>query len=363
MHIKDILAKQSFSHDDMTAILSARKPGDLHLIQQTAEKTLLTHCGNNIYFRGLIEFSNRCSRDCHYCGIRKSNTAVHRYELSLEQTLEAARWCSEQGYGSIVLQTGERTNPAFIETIIQVVKLIKQQTQNEILPEGLGITLCVGEQTEDTYQRFFEAGVHRYLLRIETTNPDLFARIHPPEQSYDTRLACLTTLRKLGFQVGTGVMIGIPGQTLDDLAADVAFFIKHDIDMVGMGPYIPHEATPLGNIPCLSVQSRMRLSLLMIAMTRLALPDINIASTTALQALDPTGREQGLQYGANIIMPQLTPTEVRQDYLLYPGKPCLDESSVECRSCLEARIYAAGRSIGYNQWGDSPHARKRLDKK
>jgi len=166
-------------------------------------------------------------------------------------------------------------------------------------------------------------------------------------------------LREMGYQVGTGVMIGLPGQTPEDLAGDILFYKKHDIDMIGMGPFIPDPETPLGREPCPDIAERIRLSLLMIAATRLALRDVNIAATTALQTLDPIGREKGLKFGANVIMPQVTPPEVRKDYQLYPGKPCLDENALECHSCLGARIAFAGRAIGYDTWGDSIHAAKR----
>jgi biotin synthase len=237
--------------------------------------------------------------------------------------------------------------------------MIKQRTRCDEYPDGLGITLCVGEQTPDTYERFFQAGAHRYLLRIETSNPRLFARIHPDRQKFSSRLACLETLQEIGFQVGTGVMIGLPGQTVEDLVDDIEFFVSRDIDMIGMGPYIPHPDTPLGRLPCADAASRLRLSYLMIALARLAMPDVNIAATTALQTLDPAGRETGLLYGANVLMPQLTPVSVRRDYLLYPGKPCLEETAEMCLSCLEGRIKSVGRVVSHKNWGDPLHALKR----
>ncbi|MCD6327467.1 [FeFe] hydrogenase H-cluster radical SAM maturase HydE [bacterium] len=353
--------RQSFSIDEMAAILSASDADDIEAIRDAAGKTLLSNCGPNVYYRGLIEYSNICNSDCRYCGIRRSNKGVNRYQLSLDRLLEAARWCAEQRFGSVVIQSGERQDEAFIETIVKALQLIKRETRSDVLPHGLGITLSIGEQTKETYRRFFEAGAHRYLLRIETSDPALFSRIHPDEQSLESRVAALRALSETGFQVGTGVMIGLPGQTSEHLANDIAFFKKINIDMIGMGPFIPHEATPLGN-ESLNDELQMRRSLLMIAMTRLAMPDINIASATALQALDPTGREKGLRFGANVIMPLLTPSDVRSDYLLYPGKPCLNESAIQCRDCLEARIKGIGRQIGYDQWGDSKHALKRHNK-
>jgi biotin synthase len=228
----------------------------------------------------------------------------------------------------------------------------------ENLPNGLGITLCAGEQNDETYRKWFDAGAHRYLLRIESSNPEIFASIHPESQKLETRIECLKLLKTIGYQIGTGVMIGLPGQTIEHLAQDILFFKNMDIDMIGMGPYIVHKQTPMASFAD-DITTRQndifRLSLLMIAACRIILRDVNIAATTALQAMKEDGREQGLEFGANVIMPQLTPVEVRRDYLLYEGKPCLDENAVMCRACLEKRIRATGRITGYNEWGGSKH--------
>jgi biotin synthase len=343
----------------LIAILGASGAEDLHLVQREAEKVLLEKCGDEVYFRGLIEASNACACDCLYCGIRKSNRNVHRFTLNEEETVGCALECARFRYGSLVIQSGERADAKFVDLIAACVKRIKRETAGPNLPGGLGITLSLGQLPREIYQRLYDAGAHRYLLRIETTNPELFARLHPAEQTFQSRLDSLAMLRDIGYQVGTGVMIGLPGQTLGDLADDILFFEKYDIDMIGMGPFIPHPDTPMGDAEVLPVEARVRLSLLMIAAVRLKLRDVNIASTTALQALDPVGREKGLRFGANVMMPQITPTEVRKDYQLYPGKPCLEEHAGECLSCLEARIALAGRKIGYNAWGDSRHARAR----
>lgn len=363
MNSRGILATLSAgTRAERIAILRTTDSDAVESIRCAAEEVLFANCGKNVFFRGLIEFSNRCRQDCNYCGIRRSNKNVHRYEISSDSILEAARDCARLGYGSLVLQSGERQGEPFLSYVVDTVRRIKEETRSPQLPDGLGITLCVGEQNPDTYQRFWEAGAHRYLLRIETSNPLLFSKIHPPDQTLQTRIACLNSLREIGFQVGTGVMIGLPGQTVEDLADDIEFFHEYDIDMIGMGPYIPHEGTPLGRESCPDGETRLRLSLLTIAVARLALNDVNIAATTALQTLHPFGREKGLQFGANIMMPQLTPLEFRRDYLLYPGKPCLEESASQCYSCLETRIRAIQRTIGYHQWGDSKHAQQRLEK-
>lgn len=344
------------SRDELIAILSTRAPEVLKALRAAAETVLLAHCGKQVFFRGLIEVSNACACDCLYCGIRKSIATVRRFTLDEEEILACARETADSRYGSLVIQSGERADRRFLDLIARVVERIKRETRSAELPDGLGITLSLGQMSEADYRRLYDAGAHRYLLRIETSNPALFATLHPPAQSYASRVQCLKVLRTIGYQVGTGVMIGLPGQTLADLADDILFFGNMDIDMIGMGPFIPHPQTPLGQADIPPLKERIRLSLLMIAATRLRLRDVNIAATTALQALDPVGREKGLKFGANVMMPQITPQDVRRDYQLYPGKPCIDENADDCRSCLEARIAMAGRVIGYNGWGDSRHA-------
>lgn len=343
---------------EIIALLSAQSPDDIEAIRRAAYATLVENCGTNVFFRGLIEFSNQCVSNCYYCGIRKGNAGVKRYLLTKEEVVDAARFCGQQGYGSVVLQSGERRDEQFIFYVEDCVRTIKKETVSDAMPHGVGVTLCVGEQTRETYERFFAAGAHRYLLRIETTSPRLFSQIHPKEQTIDSRIECLRLLESVGFQVGTGVMIGLPGQTIEDLTNDILFFKDMDIDMIGMGPYIVHESTPMSIHKDKVAESKndiLSLALKMIAVTRLVLKNVNIASTTALQAMDPLGREQGLSFGANVIMPQVTPQRVRHDYLLYEGKPCLDESATQCRSCLENRIKSLGREIGFNSWGDSRH--------
>ena len=356
-----LAAKAELDRADLVKLLSATAPDEIEAVRAEAERVLLAHCGEGVYLRGLVEASNACASDCLYCGIRKSNREVNRYTLSLEDILSCAQQCASMGYGSMVLQSGERADKKFLGLIEEAVRRIRAETRSEKQPDGLGITLCIGQQSYETYQRLYEAGAHRYLLRIESTNPKLFAQMHPADQSFQSRVDCLKMLREIGYQVGTGVMIGLPGQTLEDLADDILFFDTLDIDMIGMGPFIPHPGTPMGDLPCPDVADRVRLALLMIAVTRLKLKDVNIAATTALQALDPIGREKGLRAGANVIMPQMSPTDVRADYQLYPGKPCIDENATDCQSCLNMRIEFAGRKIGLYAWGDSAHARKRQD--
>ncbi len=318
--------------------------------------------GNKVYFRGLVEFSNVCSKDCLYCGIRKSNEKVIRYNATDDEILESCRFAWENRFASVVLQSGEISSPAFVNRIDNLLKKIKQLSNNE-----LGITLSCGEQTRETYLRWKESGAHRYLLRIESSDMELYYKIHPKNQthSFKKRVEALQFLKATGYQVGTGVMVGLPFQTFENLADDLLFFKEIDIDMCGMGPYIEHEDTPLYRHRHLlnPKQHRFDLTLNMIAVLRILMPDINIAAATALQAIDPAGREKALVVGANIIMPNITPCNYREAYQLYEDKPCLDEDKELCRSCLEARIDLAGSEIGYGEWGDSKHFAKRINRK
>ena len=351
--ISSILAQSSFSEADLEQLLTCE--GDqMQLLFDTGKKIKEIYIGNKIYFRGLIEFSNICHKDCYYCGIRRSNRLVNRFNLTDQEILDAAHFADECNFGSIVLQSGEISSSSFTHRITNLISQIKHQTNGR-----LRITLSLGEQAETVYKQWYQAGAHRYLLRIETTNPELYSKIHPSDGAHDfyRRLDCLHALRAIGFQTGTGVMIGLPSQTIQDLAHDLLFFEQFGIDMVGMGPYLKHSQTPLYALrnELLPIEQRFNLTLKMIATLRILMKDINIAATTALQAIDPFGREKGIMAGANVIMPNITPGLYRNDYLLYEHKPCTDDEPAQCRGCLEARVVMAGSEIGYGDWGDSFH--------
>lgn len=358
--IHQILSRETLSKQDIVALLGADEQ-DRRLIFEKAAAIKEEFVGNKVYYRGLIEFSNLCGKNCYYCGIRAGNKEAHRYEVTEDEVLEAARYAWENKFGSVVLQAGERSGVRYVDRIEKLVRRIKDMSRGE-----LGITLSLGEQREEIYQRWFDAGAHRYLLRIEVSDPVLYRKYHPHNKTHDyhARLDCLHLLRKVGYQVGSGVMIGLPFQTLEDLADDLLFLQHNDIDMVGMGPYIEHEDTPLYQYKdqLKPKMERFYLSLKMVAVLRIMMKDINIAATTAMQAIDPLGREKAIKVGANIIMPNLTPTKYREDYLLYEDKPCTDEDAEECKRCLEARIHMAGAKVGYGEWGDSKHFRKRTKK-
>ena len=355
--LEQILSQNSFNKNDLVTLLNADEQ-QRQLIFTKAAEVKEKYVGKKVYYRGLIEFSNLCGKNCYYCGIRAGNKNTHRYEVTPEEVMEAAKYAWENKFGSLVIQAGERSDKSFVKSISEILKQIRDMSKGE-----LGITLSLGEQTEKTYREWYENGAHRYLLRIEVSNPELYGKYHPSDKRHDyqKRIESLHLLRKVGYQVGTGVMIGLPFQSPEDLADDLIFFRDFDIDMVGMGPYIEHEHTPLYQYKdqLMSKIDRFYLSLKMVAILRIMMKDINIAATTAMQAIDPLGREKAIKVGANIIMPNLTPTSYREDYLLYEDKPCTDEDAEECKRCLEARIHMAGGEIGYGEWGDSKHFVKR----
>ncbi|MCF7912892.1 MAG: [FeFe] hydrogenase H-cluster radical SAM maturase HydE [Candidatus Cloacimonetes bacterium] len=349
---------QNLSRDDLIYLLGVEDKAEIEEIYAEAYKTKLKYIGNQVFFRGLIEISNICRKNCYYCGIRSGNHNVHRFNLSEAEILKSARWAWEHQYASLAIQSGERDDAEFIDFVEAILLGIREFSGND-----LGITLSCGEQTEETYQRWREAGASRYLLRIETSNREFYRRLHPADHDYDKRLECLGRLRRTGYQVGTGVMSGLPGQTNEHLADDIIFFKEHDIDMVGMGPWIPHFETPLGRAhPEIDNTRQLEMGLKMIALVRLYLKDVNIAATTALQALHPAGREMGLMAGANVIMPVITENEHRGDYVLYDGKPVCDENAEGFRLALDKAILKLGEKVAYGNQGNSLHWQKRVGK-
>ncbi len=359
----EIFNKDILSKEDIVTLLSCHDEEQTLLFKKSAE-IKEKYIGKKVWFRGLIEFSNICSKDCLYCGIRKGNKNLERYNLTDDEILAAAKFAYDNRYGSIALQSGELESHNVTDRIGTLLHKIKELSNGE-----LGVTLSVGEQEHEVYQKWFDAGAHRYLLRIEATNEGLYRKIHPENKKHDfkRRLDCLKSLQEIGYQTGTGVMIGLPFQTLDDLAGDLIFMRDFNIDMCGMGPYIEHADTPLikhaGEL--LSLTERFYLTLRMIAILRIMMKDINIVAATALQAIDPIGREKAIMIGANIIMPNITPGKYRNSYKLYDNKPCTDDSAEDCQSCLEARVSLADSEIVYGEWGDSQHydLRRRVSKK
>lgn len=282
------------------------------IAQQIRAKTI----SNNVYLRAIIEISNICEKDCLYCGIRLSNKRKKHYFLNSDDILGLTKSAYDLGYRSIVIQSGEQTSNHFIEFIDKIIRKIKENFD-------IKIVLSCGEQQQQVYKQWKKSGADRYLLRIETSCPELYKKIHPnnSKHSFKSRIKCLMDLKKLNYQTGTGIMIGLPGQTLTDLAKDVEFFLNMDIDMLGMGPYIPNPQTPLYKDADINLEENYHNTLKMISICRILMPDINIASTTALEAIHSYGRIEGILYGANVLMPNITPEKFVQDYSLYENKP------------------------------------------
>lgn len=327
-----------------------------------ADRVRRVAVGGAVHLRGLVEVSNHCVRRCAYCGISAENRAVRRYRMSADEVLASAETASRLGYGTVVLQAGEDYGLSR-EWVESVVREVKART-------GLAVTLSLGERSDEDFACWREAGADRYLLRFETSDSALYERMHPslPGRRSD-RFARLEILRRLGYEVGSGIMLGIPGQTYESVARDLELFRDLDLDMIGVGPYIPHPATPLGH-PCIGaagevpghlgapaeqVPNSEEMTYKAVALTRILRPDANIPSTTALATLNQsTGRELGLARGANVVMPNLTPVAYRALYEIYPGKACVSETAEACGSCLKLRIESMGRSVG-----EGPGSRRR----
>ncbi len=360
--IDKILKKNNFSKEELLRLLSSQDEERKLLFNKAAE-IKAKYVGKKVYYRGLVEFSNLCGKNCLYCGIRRGNKNLTRYNLGDKEIIDAVQYAHKNKYASVVLQSGEIESPGFTDRIEKLLREIKRISNNE-----LGITISLGEQTKDVYQRWFEAGAHRYLLRIESSNQELYKKIHPDDEKHDfqRRLECLRSLKDIGYQTGTGIMVGLPFQKMEDIADDILFIRDFDIDMIGLGPYIEHRDTPMYEHRGLLMPpgDRFQITLKIIALLRIIMKDINIAAATAMQAIDPMGREKALMVGANVIMPNITPGKYRDSYKLYENKPCTDEEAEDCNSCLEARIQMAGDEIGYGEWGDSKHyfRRQKRDK-
>lgn len=314
-----------------------------------ADHTRRRVVGDAVHLRGLVEISNYCVRHCGYCGLRADRKNIVRYRMTHDEVLDCAHKARKYGYGTVVLQAGEDYGLS-TKWVAELVLLIKQQT-------GLAVTLSLGERPDEDLATWKAAGADRYLLRFETSDRTLYERIHPslPGRPSD-RFAILRTLRRLGYEIGSGVMIGISGQTFESLADDIEMFRDLDLDMIGVGPYIMHPDTPLACLPAApagrQVPNSEHMTYKVVALTRLVRPDANIPSTTALATLNKdSGRELGLMRGANVVMPNLTPPRYRSLYEIYPGKACINETAEQCNLCLAGRIESLGRHAGAGSGG------------
>jgi biotin synthase len=331
----------AISADSVDEILEILRtpPAQRPALFARADEVRQKQMGDDVFLRGIIEFSNICSNSCAYCGIRAPNAKVNRYRITADEILEVARQMPEWGQTTIVLQSGEADSPEENRRIGEIVQRIKKETP-------LAVTLSVGNRTKDVYAYWRDCGMDRYLLRFETSDPKLFAVMHP-DCTLEERLACLRSLSELGAQVGSGFMIGVPGETLETLAKNILLCRAYDFDMIGIGPFIPHPDTPFGSKQN-AYAADTDMFFVAVAALRLFNPDAHIPATTAFDAVFPNheGRNLALRRGANVFMPNNTPKKYRGDYLLYPDKPCVDEDTGQCALCIEGRLSLLGRPIG-----------------
>lgn len=337
MKVLDLIEKlnreNDLSKEELVYILDHITEEEKQVLYKYSLETKETYYGDTVYMRGLIEFTNYCYRNCKYCGIRRDQEEAERYRLSKEQIMQCCDQGYWLGYRTFVLQGGE--DPHFTDDmLVDIISSIKKRWKD------VAVTMSIGERSEESYKKLREAGADRYLLRHETANAALYESIHE-NMALSSRKSCLYTIRDIGFQVGAGFMVGIPGQTNEILAEDLRFIKDLNPHMVGIGPFIPHAKTPLGDFKGGTVED----TLLMLALTRLMLPKVLLPSTTALGTLDNKGREKALKVGANVVMPNLSPTNVREKYELYQDKICTGDEAAHCRQCIEGRINSVGFQV------------------
>ena len=339
--IETLRTQRDLSDEKLTALIT-RESDDKDLFA-AADAVRREHYGTDVFLRGLIEFTNVCQNDCYYCGIRKSNAQAQRYRLTQEQILHSCENGYRMGFRTFVLQGGEdpRNTDALVCSMVDKIKTTHPDC---------AVTLSIGEQSRASYQAYFDAGADRYLLRHETASDAHYRRLHPEEMSLANRKRCLFDLKDIGYQVGAGFMVGSPWQTPKELVADLRFLQELQPDMIGIGPFIPHHETPFAD----KQSGTLELTLRMLSILRLLFPYVLLPATTALGTISPIGRELGLKAGANVMMPNLTPTDARKHYDLYDNKICMDEEAAKCRLCQEGRV----RSVGYQIVSDRGDVRR-----
>ena len=325
--------------DDLVSLLSAEDDADVLEIMRAADATRKRFMGDGVLLRGIVEFSSCCSNTCFYCGLHGGNARITRYRMTASEVLQSVAGIATQDIRTVVLQSGEDEG---LDTrwLAEVVQEIKKR-------HDMAVTISVGERPRDDYEMWREAGADRYLLKIESSDPDLYRSIHL-RRTLDTRLRCLADLEDLGYQVGSGIMVGLPGQTLRHIAGDIRFFAQHDFDMIGIGPFIPHPETKFHG----AARGDVALTLRTVALTRIVTKNSHLPATTALGSMDRDYRQDGLKAGANVLMPNFTPLEYKRLYEIYPGKRCISEPTGACGFCMEGLVGAIGRNIDYSR-GDT----------
>ena len=332
--IDQIKNEQTIYREQLQTLLATTDEQAINYLRDTARNVADDIYGKQVFIRGLIEFTNYCKNDCIYCGIRRSNPNAQRYRLTEEEILSCCANGYELGFRTFVLQGGE--DPYFTdERICNIVAKIKQDYPD------CAVTLSIGEKDKASYQAFYDAGADRYLLRHETADEAHYQSLHPAEMSFQHRIQCLYDLKEIGYQVGCGFMVGSPGQTVDTLYEDLMFIKKLQPHMVGIGPFIPQKDTPFGQEPAGTMEQTLRL----LSIIRLIHPHVLLPSTTALGTIHPLGREKGIQAGANVVMPNLSPVAVREKYKLYDNKICTGDEAAECRHCMARRMESVGYQV------------------
>ena len=342
--INKVKQSRNISLEQLKLLLELNDDEGVRFIREEAVKVCQKTYGNQVLIRGLIEFTNFCKNDCYYCGIRRSNSQADRYRLTKEQMLDCCASGYELGFRTFVLQGGE--DGYFTDDkICDLVSAIKEKYPD------CAVTLSIGEKSKESYQAYYNAGAERYLLRHETAEPEKYQKLHPDSMSLEHRKRCLFDLKEIGYQVGSGFMVGSPYQTAENLVSDLRFLQELQPDMIGIGPYITHQDTPFAEFPSGSLTKTLRL----VSILRLLFPYALIPSTTALGTIHPEGRELGLKAGGNVVMPNLSPVSVRKKYELYENKICTGEEAAQCRGCLEARVKRAGYQIVTARGDVKPH--------
>lgn len=319
--------EHTLTRGEFITLIKERDEENTSYLASLAREEAVKIYGNGVFPRGLVEFTNYCKNNCYYCGIQGSNQHANRYRLSKDEILSACENGYQLGYRSFVLQGGE--DPHYSDDVmVPIVSEIRKRYQD------CAITLSLGERSKESYQKLYDAGADRYLLRHEAATPELYQKLHPESLSLENRIQCLWNLKEIGYAVGTGFMVGAPYQTVENLVDDLLFIQKLDPKMVGIGPFVPHHDTKFKDYPSGTVE----LTTYLTSILRLMNPHLLLPATTALGTIDPRGREKGILAGANVVMPNLSPVAVRKDYSLYDNKICTGEEAAECAGCLGRRL-------------------------
>lgn len=345
--IEKLEKDQTLSKEEFAELLSNHTKEDSEVLFSRARKLAKSYYGNQVYTRGLIEFTNYCRNDCYYCGIRKSNANASRYHLTPDEILTCCKLGYDLGFRTFVLQGGEDLSYT-TEDLVGIISSIRQRYPD------CAITLSIGERSREEYEAYFQAGADRYLLRHETADGNHYEKLHPPDLTAEHRQRCLWELKEIGYQTGSGFMVGSPWQTAENLAEDFLFLRELKPHMIGIGPFIPHKDTPLKEFAA----GNLEMTLFCIGILRLMFPYALLPATTALGTIDPEGREKGILAGANVVMPNLSPLSVRKKYMLYDNKICTGDEAAECRQCLNNRMKKIGYELAVDRGDCKPMVRK-----